>query len=137
MSAQKVPVKTISQRVHFEAKPHAVYEALMDAKKHAQFTGGKVTLSRKVGGSFTAYDGYAEGKNIELEKDKLIVQSWRASDWPEGHYSRVTFSMKKSPSGGTMLAFKQENVPADKAKDIEQGWKDYYWAPLKQMLEKS
>jgi hypothetical protein len=26
-------------------------------------------------------------------------------------------------------------VPDDKYEDIKQGWKDYYWAPMKAMLE--
>lgn len=133
---EKIKTKTISQRVHFECSPKEVYSALMDSKKHSQFTGGKAVISQKVGGTFSAYDGYAFGKNVELVKDTKIVQTWRASDWSTGCESLVTFSMKKSPSGGTMLAFKQENVPVSCAKDIEKGWKDYYWKPMKEMLEK-
>lgn len=127
--------KTIKQSVTIKASPHDVYEALMDAKKHAKFTGGKATISRKVGGKFSAFDGYAEGVNLELVPDKKIVQSWRAEDWPEGHYSRATFSFKEV-EGGTKLTFTQTGVPDDQYDSIAQGWKEYYWAPMKEMLEK-
>jgi uncharacterized protein YndB with AHSA1/START domain len=72
--------KLIQQTVTFKASPHDVYEALMDSKKHAAFSGGKASISRKVGGRISAYDGYITGKNIELIPDQEIVQDWRAVD---------------------------------------------------------
>ncbi|MGD1118051.1 MAG: SRPBCC family protein [Dehalococcoidales bacterium] len=127
--------RTIKQSVTIKASPHDVYEALMDAKKHAKFTGGKATVSREVGGKFSVFDAYAKGVNVELVPDKKIVQSWRAEDWPEGIYSQVTFSFKAA-EGGTKLTFTQTGVPEEFADDIAQGWKDYYWGPMKEMLEK-
>ena len=127
--------KTIKQSETFKASPHDVYEALMDSKKHAKFTGGKATISRKVGGKFTAYDGYAEGVNLELVPDKKIVQTWRADDWPEGHYSKATFTLKEV-AGSTNLTFTQTDVPEDQYDAVSGGWQDYYWMPMKEMLEK-
>jgi len=127
--------KTIRQSVTIKASPHDVYEALMDSKKHAKFTGGKATISREVGGKFTAFDGYSEGVNMELSPDKTIMQSWRAEDWPEGHYSKATFAFTKVESG-TKLTFTQTGVPEDQYDAISRGWREYYWAPMKEMLEK-
>ncbi|MGA2318205.1 MAG: hypothetical protein ABSG71_17760 [Thermodesulfobacteriota bacterium] len=45
--------KTIRQSITFKASPHEVYDALMDSRKHAKFTGAKARISRKVGGKFT------------------------------------------------------------------------------------
>jgi activator of HSP90 ATPase len=127
--------KTVRQTITFKAPPHEIYEALMDSKKHSRFTGDKATISRKVGGKFSVFDGYSEGVNLELVPDVKIVQSWRASDWPEGHYSEASFTFKEIP-GGTRLSFIQTGVPANQYDDISQGWRDYYWAPMKEMLEK-
>jgi activator of HSP90 ATPase len=127
--------KTIKQTVTIKASPHDVYEASMDAKKHAKFTGGKAVISRAVGGKFNVFDGYAEGTNLELVPDKKIVQSWRADDWPKGHYSKATFELKAS-GNGTTLIFTQTDVPEEFMGDIAQGWQDYYWKPMKEMLEK-
>ena len=125
--------KSIKQTTQFKAPPHQVYEMLMDSKKHGQFTGGKAKISRKVGGKFSVYDDYAEGKNLALVPDKKIVQSWRASDWPEGHYSKVTFALSNNKAG-TKLTFTQTGVPSEFFADIKQGWIDFYWNPLKELL---
>jgi len=126
---------TIKQSATFKASPHEVYEALMDSRKHSKFTDSKANISRRIGGKFTAYDGYIEGVNLELVPDEKIVQSWRGSDWPDGHYSKAIFALKKV-EGGTRLTFTQTDVPEDQYESISQGWRDYYWKPMKKMLEK-
>lgn len=130
-----MPTKNIKQTTTFKASPHDVYESLMDSRKHAKFTEGKASISRKVGGKFSISDGYIEGVNLELVPDEKIVQSWRASDWPERHYSTVTFKLTKVEDG-TRLTFTQTGVPDDQYEDISQGWRDYYWKPMREFLEK-
>ncbi|MGZ4892297.1 MAG: SRPBCC domain-containing protein, partial [Halobacteriota archaeon] len=85
--------KTLRQSVLLRATPHEVYEALMDSKKHAEFTHSPAIIDRKVGGEFITFDGWASGTTLELIPDKKIEQKWRADDWPEGHYSTVTFEL--------------------------------------------
>jgi len=126
----------IRQSVTFKATPHAVFEALMDSRKHAKFTGSAARISRKVGGVIWAYDGYITGTNLELVPDKKIVQAWHAQDWPEGHLSRVTFKLAPV-KGGTRLAFTHRGVPPADMASIKEGWIDSYWQPLKAMLEKT
>ena len=126
--------KTIHQTVSIKASPHQVYEALMDSRKHTKFTGDTAKISREVGGRFTAWGGYIDGINIELVPDKKIVQSWRGSDWPEDHYSKATLSFEET-KGGTTLKFTQSGVPEEHPDEISQGWHDYYWKPIKEMLE--
>jgi activator of HSP90 ATPase len=125
--------KNLKQTATFKATPHEVYETLMDEKKHAEFTGGAAKISRKVGGKFSISDGEIEGKNLELVPDQKIVQTWRYSDWPAGHYSTVTFALVPTAQG-TRLTFTQTDIPDDKYEDIKQGWIDYYWTPLKALF---
>ena len=131
-----IETKTIEQSVTFNASPHDVYEALMDSDKHSRFTGAKASISREVGGEFSAYDGALSGTILELVPDAKIVQSWRGSDegWVPGHYSTATFSLK-AIDGGTQLTFVQTGVPERSFEDISEGWQTYYWSPMKQMLE--
>lgn len=127
--------KNIRQEIVFKASAHDIYEALMDSKKHSQFTGSPAKIGRAAGGSFSTFGGYATGKNLELVRDKKIVQRWIASDWPEGSDSTVTFVLKPI-KGGTKLVFTHKNVPADFVDSISDVWKTYYWKPMKKMLEK-
>ena len=126
---------TIRQTVLVDAPPHAVFEALLDSKTHSAFTGDKAVLSRKVGGAFTAFDGYIQGTNLRIEKDKTIVQSWRTSEFREGDPdSKVRFAFSKKGSG-TRLTFVHSDVPDRLAERFRQGWIDNYWVPLKAYLE--
>lgn len=118
-----------------KASPHDIFEALMDSKKHSQFTGDSAQINREVGGAFSAFGGYATGKNLEIIKDEKIVQAWRASDWPKDVYSTITFLLKPG-ANGTKLMFSQKGIPTDQAADVSDGRKTYYWQPLKEMLEK-
>jgi activator of HSP90 ATPase len=127
--------RTIRQTVTFKMSPDELYEVIMNSRKHAAFTESRVVMSRKVGGTFSAYDGEIAGKNVELVPGKRIVQTWRYSDWPDGHYSRCTFSLKEV-QGGTRLTFTQSGVPEEVYEDIRQGWHDYYWEPIKQRFQK-
>lgn len=124
----------IRQKILFTASAHDVFELLMDSRKHAAFTGGAARISRKTGGSFSVFDGYALGKNIELVADTKIVQSWRASDWEKGIVSEVSFTFNSTRSGCTLL-FIHSGVPSEHVTAIKQGWNDFYWKPMKELLK--
>ena len=126
--------KTIRQSVTFKAGAHTVYEILMDSKKHSVLAGDEAKISRKTGGKFNV-GGYIEGVNLELVPDRKIVQSWRYEDWPKNHYSTAAFALKEE-GGKTKLTFTQSGVPVEFYEEIKQGWIDYYWTPMKEMLGK-
>ena len=126
--------KTLRHKVKFKVGPEDIYMALMDSRRHAAFTRSAADISPKVGGKIKAYDGYITGKNLELVPNKKIVQTWRASGWPADHDSKVTFRLKKMKNGSE-LTLVHEGVPEPESKSIDQGWIDYYWKPMKELLE--
>ena len=127
---------SITQSVTIKAPPERVYDAYMDSKKHAAFTGSPAKMSQTVGAKFTAWEGYIIGKNLKLEKGKKIVQEWTTTEWPEGYPpSRLEITLTKTKEG-TALKMVHSKVPASQRDDYAQGWRDYYWAPLKSYLEK-
>jgi len=130
-------MKTFVQKVLFKAAPKEMYEIFMDPKKHSEATGGKATGNGKVGGSFTAWGGQLKGKNLALVPGKLIVQSWRSSQFKaKDHDSILVLTLEKT-SDGTLLTMTHTAVP-DYEAAVEQGWHDYYWTPIKKYLrEKS
>lgn len=129
-----MPHNVIRQVVNFPGvTPHQVYEALMDERRHAEFTGQTAVISRRVSGRFETFDGWASGKNESLVADKKIVQSWRASDWPASAESVCTFAIDKTVNG-VRLTFTQTGVPPIFRASIAQGWPEFYWEPLKKYL---
>jgi uncharacterized protein YndB with AHSA1/START domain len=134
---QSSSVKTIRQRVLLPATPEQVYEALVDPKLHAQFTGAGATGSRRVGGRFTAWDGYIIGVHRQLVPGERIVQDWTTTEWPDGApASRLELHLKRV-TRGTELRMVHSNVPASQAEGYRQGWVDYYWTPLSTFFEQS
>jgi activator of HSP90 ATPase len=128
--------KAIRQTVSFpKVKPMEVYNLIMDARKHSAFSGSKVKMSNKIDGKFEVFDGYCTGFNIELKEGKKIVQGWHFKEdgWPDDHFSICTFTFSKVPNG-TKLTFSQVAIPAHKAESLKEGWKLYYWQPMKAYL---
>jgi activator of HSP90 ATPase len=133
-----LPLKTttIKQTVFFRAEPLEVYEALVDPKKHAAFTGSRATCSPRVGGKFTAWDGYIFGKNLVMKKGEKLIQEWQTTEWPQGYPPSVLEFSFHPKAGGTRLVMVQSKVPAEQAASYRQGWIDSYWNPLKEYLLK-
>jgi activator of HSP90 ATPase len=125
----------IRQTVIFPVPPQVVYDAIMDEKQHAVFTGAKARIDQSVGGKFTAWDGYIDGTNLELIPGKKIVQKWHAADWEEGIYSTVTFTFSPDPKG-TKMEFTHEGVPIDQFDDINKGWYENYWDLMQNYFRK-
>ncbi|MCI4349401.1 MAG: SRPBCC domain-containing protein [Thermoplasmata archaeon] len=129
-----VAVRNLRQTVNIRASPRAVYEALVNAREHARFTGAPARLVARVGGRFSHYGKDLEGVVIRLERNRRITLAWRSSDWPKGHHSIADFVIEKV-RGGSRLVFSQFGIPSAKFRDIAEGWKDFYWTPLKSYLE--
>ena len=128
--------KNIKQTVTFPgARPKDVYTMIMDEKIHNAFSGSKVKMSNEINGKFEVFDGYCTGFNIELKEGKKIIQGWHFKEdgWPEGHFSICTFVFEKVPTG-TKLTFTQTHIPEHKIESLKNGWKLYYWQPMKAFL---
>jgi activator of HSP90 ATPase len=132
MAASKV--RNLRQSVTIKATPNDVYDTLVRARRHAEFTGAAARLEAKVGGRFEHYDGSLSGVVVDLDPGRRIVLAWRSSGWPERHYSIAEFDLKPV-AGGTKLVFSQYGIPESDFEDIADGWKTYYWQPLKEYLE--
>lgn len=129
--------KTITQRVVVSATPAEVYEAFVNARKHAAFTGSPATGSARVGARFTAWDGYISGVNRKLVKGRVIVQDWQTTQWPEGAPpSTLQLTLTKA-ARGTEIRMVHSKVPAEQADSYRQGWFDFYWKPLKAYFSKT
>jgi len=71
--------KTIQQTVRFTASPRAVYELLMDSRKHTALSGETARISRRVGGPFTAWGSHITGINLVLKPGRRIAWATRAA----------------------------------------------------------
>jgi|SRR5664280_993889 len=112
------------------ASPQAVYEAWMSSEGHGKMTGGAAEIDPRVGGEFTAWDGYISGRTLALEPGRRIVQSWRTSEFRAAdHDSQLEVLLEAVPEG-TRITLHQTNVP-DGQSGYEEGWRDNYFDPMR------
>jgi activator of HSP90 ATPase len=128
--------ETISVFANFPVTPERLYTAWLSSKEHTSFTGDKAEVSKTLNRKYTAGNGYISGKNLILEPYNRIVQSWRATDFPDKHpdsFIELTFEPKKT---GTKLTLKHSGISEGMGKDYKKGWKDFYLEPMKEYFTK-
>ncbi len=123
--------QSITVSATIPAPPKRVYEAWMSGKEHGAMTGGQAKVTARVGGKFSAWDGYIEGKTLELEPNKKIVQAWRTSEFPQdAPDSRLEITLKREKSG-TRITLRHTEIPSGQAAGYKKGWIDFYFKPMK------
>jgi len=114
------------------AKPSEIYNAWLNTKGHAAMTGSPAKVDGKVGGKFTAWDGYIFGSTLELTPNQRIVQAWRTSEFPDNAPdSRVEILLEEVDSG-TKVTLTHSNMPEGQIESYRQGWDDFYFKPMKE-----
>ena len=113
-----------------------VYQAYVDPRKHAAFTGQSAKGTAKAGGEFTAGDGYIIAKYLELEGGKRILQEWKTTEWPEGYPPSLLELTLKAKGKKTELRMVHSKVPEEQVDYYTEGWKEFYWKPLKEYFAK-
>ena len=124
---------SLHQEVNLDASPQRVFEALLDSKQFAAFTGRTAEIDRRAGGAFQLFGGVITGRNIELVANRRIVQAWRDDGWGPGVYSLVKFELRPQGSGTQLVLDHTGFAPADHD-HLNSGWPQNYWDPLKKYL---
>lgn len=112
-----------------------LYDAWLSSAEHSAFTGGRATIDARVGGRFTAWDGYVERETLELEQGKYIVQSWRTGEFGEDAADSQIEVAFVDFDGGVRLTLKHSNLQPGDAKKYTQGWEESYFAPMRIFFE--
>lgn len=120
----------------FPVKSGLLYRAFLDSAIHSEFTGSPAKVEGRIGGAFTAWDGYISGKTIDLNENRSIKQRWRTTDFnddDEDSLLEIEFIEEK---GRTTLVLKHSSLPEGTGEEYRRGWEDFYLTPLKEYFEK-
>jgi uncharacterized protein YndB with AHSA1/START domain len=112
-------------------EPKRVFNAWMDPREHATFTGGGLaTIEPWTGGRFTAFEGDVHGIFLGVDNAARIVQTWRTPEFPpESRDSRLTVTFEPA-AGGTKLRIQHADVPPKLLRKLQKGWESNYLKPL-------
>lgn len=132
-SSKSVATKTIKLRDEFRGPAMEVYQSMVDPQRLNAIMQGSATMDPTERGKFSFFNGTITGENVTLVPASKIVQKWRFSSWPEGHYSTVRIDLAEE-DGVTVLNLTQENVPSGEADKTEEGWRQNIWGRAKMMF---
>src|SRR5688572_7736269 len=99
---------TIKQTYEMNASAEEVFEALVNPDIIQYWSGDEAKMSDEVGGKFTLWGGQMFGTNLEIIKNKKLVQEWCYDQWDTP--SKVTFTLK-TKGKVTIVDLLHEDVP--------------------------
>lgn len=120
----------------FPVSAKVIFNAWLNSKLHTDMTGGEALVSSKLGGKFKAWDGYISGKNLELIKDKRIIQTWRSSEFAKNDLDSLLVVNFEDVSGGCRVTISHSQIPRGQGENYKQGWEDFYLLPMKAYFKK-
>jgi activator of HSP90 ATPase len=109
----------------------------LDPKEHAAFTGSPVKIAARVGADFRAFGGALSGRVLQVIPNRLIVQSWRSTQFSKRDIDStlvLTFWQLKS---GARIELTHVNVADSDFAGVAEGWSKYYWIPWRAYLQPS
>jgi activator of HSP90 ATPase len=128
--------ETIQISEVFPVSAKRLFDAWLNSVEHSNFTGSKAEIRASIGSKFSARDKYITGSNINLQPYGRIVQSWRSSDFPAGAANSTLEILFEKANGGTRVTIIHTKIPEGKGKDLEKGWKEHYFTPMKKYFKK-
>jgi activator of HSP90 ATPase len=124
---------SLRQNLIFDATPDRVFNALLDSGTFSAMTGAPAEIDSSAGGAFSCFGGAITGRNLEVVRDRRIVQGWRAGPWPEGVFSLVRFELQDD-GGKTRLTLNHSAFPEGQGEHLKTGWETNYWSGLRKHL---
>lgn len=119
----------------FNAPAKEIYDSWLSSKGHTKMTGGAASISDKIGAEFSAWDGYINGKNLELQPYSRIVQAWRTSQFEAQEEDSQLEILLNEVDGQTELTLIHTKVP-ESGEHYKQGWDNHYFQPMKDYFSK-
>ncbi|HSM72362.1 MAG TPA: SRPBCC domain-containing protein [Anaerolineales bacterium] len=116
----------------FPARASDIYNAWLTREGHSAITGSAAEVDGRVGGKFTAWDGYISGSTLELTADQRIVQAGRMTEFPDDAPDSRLEVLFEEVAGGTKITLTHSDLPADQIDSYKQGWEDFYFKPMRE-----
>lgn len=126
--------RLLTQSVVLPAPAEELYATYLDPERHTAVTGAPVTVGAETGAQFLAFGGQISGTTISVLAPRLIVQSWRSTNFgAEDPDSTLILSFV--PEGGNgRIDLIHIDVPEQDFQGVSDGWEKYYWTPWKRYL---
>jgi uncharacterized protein YndB with AHSA1/START domain len=134
------PREHVRLSVELAATPERVFSAWIDGELHGAMTGAGASSDPRVGGMFTAWDGYITGEHLELdaptedEPRGRIVQTWRTTQFEAADPHSILALALEPMDGGTLLLLEHSEIPTGQGAAYATGWREHYFEPMRRFF---
>jgi activator of HSP90 ATPase len=129
--------RTVTLAVELPCTAAQLYRMYLDKKQHAAITGAPVTIAAHAGAPFKAFGGALSGRILQVVPNRLIVQSWRSTEFGRRDLdSTLVLSFWPAKRGGR-IELTHVNVADTDFAGVSEGWSKYYWIPWRAYLGRS
>ena len=100
-----VNVTKLTDSTEFRTSAAEMYTTFTDPGRITAFTRSApiVFEGAKPGGKFELFGGNVSGSFVELVEPTKIVQKWRLSQWPQGHFSTLSIRFEQNDVDGVTV----------------------------------
>jgi activator of HSP90 ATPase len=114
------------------AEPADVYRALTNPATIQLWTGEPAIMSTEPGSDFSLWEGSIEGRNIEFEENRKIVQEWFFGEQEQESIVTILLHPHKQ---GCSVELRHTNIPDEAYDEIIEGWNEIYFKALMEFYE--
>ena len=128
---------TITLAVDLPAAPARLYAMYLDPNRHAAITGAPVRIAARAGAPFRAFGGALTGTILQLVPKRLIVQSWRSTEFAGRDIDSTLIHAFSARGKGGRIELTHVNVADSDFGGVSEGWSKYYFVPWRAYLERN
>jgi uncharacterized protein YndB with AHSA1/START domain len=126
--------RNVTLAVALPASAARLYSMYLDPKEHAAFTGAPVKIAARVGARFAAFGGALSGTILQIVPNRLIVQSWRSTQFGKRDLDSTLVLSFWAEGKGARIELAHVNIAESDFAGVSEGWSKYYWIPWRAYL---
>ena len=128
--------RTITVAAVLPRLPARLYAMYLDRRAHAAFTGAPVKIAPRAGAHFEAFGGALTGTILQVVPARLIVQSWRSTEFAKRDLDSTLILTFWPDRQGGRIDLTHVNVADSDFAGVSEGWWKYYFTPWRLYLER-
>ena len=126
--------RTVTLAVDLPAPPSRLYAMYLNPRIHAAFTGAPVKIAARRGARFEAFGGALSGTILQIIPKRLIVQSWRSTQFGKRDIDSTLVLAFFAHGIGGRVELTHVNIADDDFGGVSEGWSKYYFIPWRAYL---
>ena len=129
--------RTVTLALDLPCPPARLYAMYLNPKIHAAITGTPVKIAARPGARFEAFGGALTGTILQVIPKRLIVQSWRSTQFGKRDLDSTLILSFFALDKGGRIELTHVNVADGDFGGVSEGWSKYYFVPWRTYLTRT